>query len=194
MNASSAQTFGRLVSFRGRAGHAEFWAVVGLSFAVMLPAFLTEFRWLFWTTHEYTAEVTRSSFVTGETTRFQEQVTNVYLTLFSVEGSWVTIVPLCVVIVPLLAALVRRLHDLGRSGWWAFVALFLLFGLEPLVRAMIEFLALSVPIVALVASLLLGFPTFVLSSAALIVLVLWTANEGEPEINEFGPKPTGILV
>ena len=33
------------------------------------------------------------------------------------------------VLIPCIAVLVRRLHDTGRSGWWAFIVLFPIIGI-----------------------------------------------------------------
>ncbi len=191
MSAAILNGLGRITSFQGRAGRAEFWLVVGGAFVAMMPAFLTEFRWVFWTTHDYVRETVRTSLVTGETHRYSEYVVETYLTLWEADASWLTIVPLSVCAVPLAAVLVRRLHDLGRPAWWGAVAIYLAFGLEPTLRLLITAFVNVAPMIAIIASLLLGFLTFILSISALIVLGLWTANEGDPEPNQFGPVPEG---
>ena len=43
-------------------------------------------------------------------------------------GGIVGLIWILATIVPLLAVLVRRLHDTGRSGWWAFIGLLPLIG------------------------------------------------------------------
>ena len=43
-------------------------------------------------------------------------------------GGIVGLVWIVVTVVPLLAVLVRRLHDTGRSGWWAVIGLVPLIG------------------------------------------------------------------
>jgi len=57
------------------------------------------------------------------------------------------------VLVPTLAVGARRLHDIGRSGWWQLLLLI------PLVGA--------------------------------IILIVWWARAGQPEPNEWGPRPLG---
>lgn len=193
MQATASQLITRLFSFRRRANRAQFWTVVGIAVLVMLPAFVTEFRWFFWTTQEYLRETVETSFVSGQTTRDWDYVVEVYFTFFSVNPTWKTYFPLALITVPLLAALARRMHDLGRPAWWGWIALFLVFGLEPLLVVLLAPLFAGMPVAGLVASLLLGIPTFVASFGALIVLVLWTANEGETEPNEYGATPYGVL-
>ena len=57
------------------------------------------------------------------------------------------------VLVPTLAVGARRLHDIGRTGWWQLLLLI------PLVGA--------------------------------IILIVWWARDGQPEPNEWGPRPFG---
>jgi uncharacterized membrane protein YhaH (DUF805 family) len=59
------------------------------------------------------------------------------------------------VMIPQLALGVRRMHDLGKSGWM------LLIGLIPCV--------------------------------GIILLIVWTASDGEPHDNAYGPVPTNVL-
>lgn len=55
------------------------------------------------------------------------------------------------VLIPTLAVGARRLHDIGRTGWWQ--------------------LLLLIPLVGL------------------IILIVWWARDGEPQPNQWGPKP-----
>ncbi len=59
------------------------------------------------------------------------------------------------IMIPSLAVAVRRMHDLGKSGWM------LLIGLIPCV--------------------------------GIILLIVWTASDGEPHDNAYGPVPTNVL-
>ncbi|MBL4626647.1 MAG: DUF805 domain-containing protein [Roseicyclus sp.] len=184
MLAAAEQMAKRTFSFRGRASRAEFWTIVGGAGVLFLPAFMTEFRWFFLDVSTQAYIITQTSLISGQTSRFPETVTTYVFTFFAVQPTWVTLVPVVVTTIPLLAALVRRLHDLGRPAWWGLVALFLVFGLRPLVSVL--FFALPSTVGALFA-LFLGFPSILLTMAALIVLVLWTSNEGDPGDNQFGP-------
>ena len=59
------------------------------------------------------------------------------------------------VLIPSLAVGVRRMHDLGKSGWMLLIAL--------------------IPCVGI------------------ILLIVWTASDGEPHDNMYGPVPTNVL-
>jgi uncharacterized membrane protein YhaH (DUF805 family) len=91
-----------------------------------------------------------------------------------------------VTVLLLFAAVVRRLHDRGRTGWWA--ALPLLFEITGLALA---------PYVFRHMTDLAANPNFALLSslnglaywAALIVLIVMLAGEGENGPNRFGPDP-----
>ncbi len=47
---------------------------------------------------------------------------------FRMSGGWLTIIFMLAVFVPNLAVSVRRLHDVGKSGWMLLVALLPIFG------------------------------------------------------------------
>ncbi len=59
------------------------------------------------------------------------------------------------IFIPQLALGVRRMHDLGKSGWWLLIA---------------------------------GIPC-----VGIILLIVWTASDGEPHDNMYGPVPTNVL-
>jgi uncharacterized membrane protein YhaH (DUF805 family) len=88
---------------------------------------------------------------------------------------------------PLLALMIRRLHDTGRSGRWLVIGLpllgFLLWELavqirDPLAQSPID----AMPVLARVALALTG--------VVIAVLLLWDADEGG---NEYGPDPRAGL-
>jgi uncharacterized membrane protein YhaH (DUF805 family) len=90
-------------------------------------------------------------------------------------------------LVPGVAVLVRRLHDIDRSGWWAllsagsyvFVAVGFTTEPEGLVQA---FEGLGTP--ALITMALAWM-------AAIIVLLIFTITRGNEGMNRFGPDPYG---
>lgn len=58
---------------------------------------------------------------------------SVFETIILVVASLATLIYSCATIVPLFALFVRRLHDIGKSGW------FILFGLIPYIGTIILF-------------------------------------------------------
>jgi len=84
-------------------------------------------------------------------------------------------------IVPGIAVAVRRLHDIGRSGWWVLLAL------APLVAAA----AVGTAAVSLGAPELwpLMMALGVAQLVGIVVLVVWALRRGEPAPNRFGPDP-----
>ncbi len=64
-------------------------------------------------------------------------IDNIIGTSFSIgEGAyamhlpygWIYLIYTLIVLIPSLAVLVRRLHDIGKSGWWFFIAFIPLIG------------------------------------------------------------------
>lgn len=81
------------------------------------------------------------------------------------------------IFVPSMAVGARRLHDIGRSGWWqlAFLVPTLLVGIGAAEATQ------GSPI-----TLFIGLATFV---AILIWLIVWWASPGKPERNKWGMSP-----
>lgn len=97
------------------------------------------------------------------------------------------IIPLAIIL-PNLAVSVRRLHDVGRTGWWL---------LAPYGFALLGGLLLG-------AGALVGFGghsssggiTAVIGGIALlgafvsgIMLFIWSLSDSKPETNQYGPSP-----
>ena len=99
-------------------------------------------------------------------------------------GNWVVLGTTILLLCPLLAMLVRRLHDVGWSGWWA---LFLLpalgLGIWNRLQQLLRPLVYPPPKLPLPHSveLLLGG-----LALAVVILLLW---EPDPETNRYGPNP-----
>ena len=74
-------------------------------------------------------------------------------------------------LIPLLAVAIRRLHDIGRSGWWILLGLSSLCLLIPPSLLGAWRGVLWLPVIALLA---------------LVVMLLWRGEEG---INRFGVPP-----
>jgi uncharacterized membrane protein YhaH (DUF805 family) len=77
----------------------------------------------------------------------------------------------------LLLEQIRRLHDFGRSGWWAVAATF-----APLIVVIPVMLTVSLAVGLIVALV-----------SALVLLVWIGAIRGDTDENRFGPVPTFSL-
>ncbi len=112
--ASYASAFRRFADFNGRTSRGVFWRffAVNLLISVSLTAI---------------AALIAAATTKPATYYEDEQLSPVFyvflaaLILYSVA-----------VLIPVLAIQVRRLHDMGHSGWWVLLALIGLFGLIPL--------------------------------------------------------------
>lgn len=72
---------------------------------------------------------------------------------------------------------IRRMHDCGRSGWWAVAALF-----APLIVT-IPMVAFGLPAAGLIAAVVLG-----------VVQIIWIGLiRGDADENRFGPPPSFTL-
>jgi uncharacterized membrane protein YhaH (DUF805 family) len=89
------------------------------------------------------------------------------------------------ILVPGLAVLVRRLHDIDRSGWWALVkapsyGLILWKGSPFAAMAVLKGLGTPLAVILVLAWLGAAFTVF-----------LFTITEGTGDSNRFGPDPYG---
>ncbi|MEL6488093.1 MAG: DUF805 domain-containing protein, partial [Pseudomonadota bacterium] len=87
-------------------------------------------------------------------------------------------------LIPGIAVAVRRLHDIGKSGWWY------------------PILMLAAPVFSLVSLqllLMVGTPMIfaVMPPAAamfgILYLIFWLANPSDPNTNKYGPNPNEVL-
>lgn len=78
-------------------------------------------------------------------------------------------------LVPSLAVLVRRLHDIGRSGWWVFGA-FLAGVLMAFSNAFPNY------------ALIFAIPAFLLS----LIILAFTIQRSEDRANRYGPNPMEV--
>ena len=98
-------------------------------------------------------------------------------------------------LLPSLAVTSRRLHDIGRSGWWLLVWIGITsIGWIPFALGVTAFaLGLldewSETNVELVPVILGGFLTLVVQVSVFIWMVLWLTRQGEAGPNSYGPSP-----
>ncbi len=102
-------------------------------------------------------------------------------------------------VIPLAAASARRLHDAGRTGWWASLPLpFSAWSIYQFDRAFSRFpdLVNSRPedsaIFAFVGEIFIAVGASLLSLVAGIVLIVLLCGKGRPEPNTYGPPPIPI--
>jgi len=106
----------RYAQFDGRASRSEFWyfvlfnLVVSIIFAILDSVLGTS----------YSYEVTTNTMATATTEAASVSVTQTIGYLQSFYG--------LAVMIPSIAVSIRRLHDLGKSGWW------ILLGIIPLIN------------------------------------------------------------
>jgi uncharacterized membrane protein YhaH (DUF805 family) len=85
-----------------------------------------------------------------------------------------TLVGLAITI-PSIAVGVRRLHDIGRSGWWYLLLIIAPFGL--------------LLIGALSHKALLFLIAIIAAPVPIVILIIWWCKGGEPYDTPFGPDP-----
>lgn len=102
-------------------------------------------------------------------------------------------------IIPLAAAIVRRLHDTGRTGWWALIPLpFSAYGIYLMGNAFSrfpEFMATrpADPVIfAVVLEIFVAIGVSLLWIAAVIVLIILLCGRSSPKGDRFGPPPVPI--
>lgn len=88
-------------------------------------------------------------------------------------------------LIPNLAVAVRRVHDVGRSGWWVF-ALFAVYMIMNIVAGVTLAGAVSSPVPILVLLLLL-----VVLVILSLILFIFCVLPGTPGPNRYGPDPKG---
>lgn len=102
--------------------------------------------------------------------------------------------PMLLLMVPVYAAMTRRLHDTGRSGWWIVAllvcSLVYLVGVFYMMYNMIkasDYFALEIfdnPVVPI-----LLFLFYIAALALGITIFVFTVLDSKPETNKYGPSP-----
>ena len=82
------------------------------------------------------------------------------------------------VLIPSIAVTVRRLHDIGKSGYWAIF----IYG-----SALLSYVAQLFQITSSVAFILFGLASFVI----IIVSLVWMFTNSDYGPNQYGPNPKG---
>ena len=100
------------------------------------------------------------------------------LVLSAITALLLGIVPLSglfglAVLLPTLAVTCRRLHDIGKSGWWQLLW------------------AAGMVLGAVLAAALSGFLAFIVLGV-IVWSIIWMVRQGEPGDNDFGPDPRAV--
>jgi len=93
------------------------------------------------------------------------------------------------VFIPALAVAVRRLHDIGKSGWW--VLAFTLIGSVPIILISIAIGAIGYKgsIISRGSIILLAILAVLISLTSVVWSIVWLALPGNPDENMYGPVP-----
>jgi uncharacterized membrane protein YhaH (DUF805 family) len=107
----------------------------------------------------------------------------------------VAIIPLSILVtfIPSLALASRRLHDIGKSGWWQlspWLVSICILGMRDVVLIFLSFARpywyldniISIAVVGGSAALL-GF------IATIVLLIVWVLRQGDEGPNKYGPDP-----
>lgn len=152
--------FKHYADFKGRARRKEFWFFMLFYFISIMLSLTVSYVILFSSNSTEELETMFKSFEMGDVS--------------SVMGVW--LIPYAVVLLatflPSIAVQVRRLHDVGRSGWWVLVYVILQF--------------LTVPFAETKG---VGVILTLLSFAMGIVLLVWLFTDSQYEENQWGPCP-----
>ena len=101
---------------------------------------------------------------------------NIYINLLRNPFGWIAIVFFLVMFVPSLAVTVRRLHDIGRSGWW--VLLFLGGDIFDAIGDEITEYDPTLAIIFSLAAIAIG-----------ILSLIWMFTDSKPGSNQWGENP-----
>ncbi len=114
-------------TFSGRARRSEFWWFFLFIFLVQVP-----FQILFWILYV----VALFPAIEAAGPAGDVDPADISWGLFAIGIAAISIVTLFFLL-PYLAVMVRRLHDMGQSGWWVALA-FIGFGIVPLIMCFID--------------------------------------------------------
>ena len=151
--------FRKYFQFSGRAQRAEFWWWIA-----------------FWCLGSLVAVVLDRALDLGPSQPLDGVITIRFLSIFEWSEPAESVFKLFV-LTPTAAVGVRRLHDIGKRGWWLLMPFAILFG--TLMAA--PFIGAARPVVALAGPF--GF------LAVFVVILVWWARDGDRGSNRFGPSP-----
>jgi len=179
----------KYVDFSGRAARSEIWFFVlflalGSIVATVINSILFG--------PEITQQLRLS--IDGQGTQTQSLVQRQ-----SYNGGWIGTAFSLFILLPLLSASVRRLHDRARSGWWLLIpvavsAISMAIVYFTLVEAPVDMTGLprsaAIPATISVPGNVSVFVTaWLISFVSFVVLIVWLARSSHPGPNKYGPNP-----
>lgn len=92
------------------------------------------------------------------------------------------------VFLPYTAVTVRRLHDIGKSGWFLLIFMVVIFLISMLMFLIIDIIAPTVEGSSM--TVFIVYSIFVLIVLALAIwLIVWLCRDSQPGENKWGPNP-----
>ncbi|MGK0577701.1 DUF805 domain-containing protein [Macrococcus capreoli] len=172
----------RAFDFKGRSRRKEYWVPFFTQLVLIIAAFISFFVLL----------VLLGVAATSSTTGNLEE-TNTALGILGVFGiiSGLFLMLICIVlIIPNLSLMVRRFHDIGKTGKWA-----ILFYGVPVILSWINMIINglnndpeNISMVALSIEMVLGL----INLGIAIWGIVWLAQDSVPGPNQWGENPKGI--
>lgn len=95
------------------------------------------------------------------------------------------------VFLPYTAVTVRRLHDIGKSGWILLIFMVVIFLISMLMFLLIDIIAPTIEGSSM--TVFIVYSIFVLIVLALAIwLIVWLCRDSQPGENKWGPNPKEI--
>ena len=152
--------------FKGRASRSEFWILLILYWLLSIAFVL-----IFISLELYYISLGKSLIVTDI---YDTQIMKEYEENFDIAFTMVMLLPVIFFIIPYTSVLVRRLHDIGKTGYYAII-IFLLY-LVP--NTYFEYYPVK--------------GDFVLNSLIAILVYIYLSKKGFNKKNKYGPVPKKI--
>jgi len=152
--------------FKGRATRSEFWIFVIFYWLFLIASIL-----IFYSLELYYISLGKSLIVTDI---YDTQIMKEYDENFEIAFAIVILLPVIFFIIPYTSLAVRRLHDIGKSGYYAII-IFLLW-MAP------DFYFEYYPVKG----------DFVLTSLIAILVFIYLSKKGFNKKNKYGPVPKKI--
>ena len=156
----------KYATFSGRARRSEFW------WFYLAQAVVT---YIMSRVVTFTSDVPVSSYPPSDV-EFMGILWDSMASMFKNPVWWLSMVVWLALFIPNIAATCRRLHDIGKSGWWQILpwVSFLLFYLMIFLKIKVFFLY---PLLAL------------LCFVAFVIMIVWQCTDSDPKPNKWGPSP-----